>query len=90
MENKKEKIEDFKVAISSTVRSISNSENIEVSFGNQVPKSEKNAIKLPELNKTNNELNFNQIRAIADSKSLNLRFAAESKCGLPQTVSATV
>ena len=77
MENKKEKIEDFKVAISSTVRSISNSENIEVSFGNQVPKSEKNAIKLPELNKTNNELNFNQIRAIADSKSLNLRFSNE-------------
>ena len=50
MENKKEKIEDFKTAISSTVRSLSNSEKIEVSFGNENPKSEKNSIRLPDLN----------------------------------------
>ena len=75
MENKKEKLEDFKTAISSTVRSISNSEKIEVSFGNQSPKSEKNSIKLPELSQINNKLNFDQIRAIADSKSLNFRFS---------------
>jgi cobaltochelatase CobT len=73
--NKKEKLEDFKTAISSTVRSISNSERIEVSFGSQTPKSEKNSIKLPELGQINNKLNFNQIRAIADSKSLNFRFS---------------
>ena len=73
--NKKEKLEDFKTAISSTVRSISNSERIEVSFGSQTPKSEKNSIKLPELSQINNKLNFNQIRAIADSKSLNFRFS---------------
>jgi cobaltochelatase CobT len=73
--NKKEKLEDFKTAISSTVRSISNSERIEVSFGSQTPKSEKNSIKLPELGRINNKLNFNQIRAIADSKSLNFRFS---------------
>ena len=75
MENKKEKLEDFKTAISSTVRSISNSEKIEVSFGNQTPKSEKNSIKLPELSQINNKLNFDQIRAMADSKSLNFRFS---------------
>jgi len=75
VDNKKEKLEDFKTAISSTVRSISNSEKIEVSFGNQIPKSEKNSIKLPELGQINNKLNFNQIRAIADSKSLNFRFS---------------
>ena len=75
MDNKKEKFEDFKTAISSTVRSISNSEKIEVSFGNQTPKSEKNSIKLPELNQINNKLNFDQIRAMADSKSLNFRFS---------------
>ena len=75
MDNKKEKFEDFKTAISSTVRSISNSEKIEVSFGSQTPKSEENSIKLPELEQTNNKLNFNQIRAIADSKSLNFRFS---------------
>ena len=75
MEIKKEKLEDFKTAISSTVRSLSNSEKIEVSFGTQIPKSEKNSIKLPELDKINNKLNFNQIRAIADSKSLRFRFS---------------
>jgi cobaltochelatase CobT len=75
VDNKKEKLKDFKTAISSTVRSISNSEKIEVSFGNQTPKSEKNLIKLPELGQVNNKLNFDQIRAIADSKSLNFRFS---------------
>ena len=75
MENKKEKIADFKTAISSTVKSLSNSEKIEVSFGNESSKSEKNTIKLPELSSINNKLNYNQIRAIADSKSLRHRFS---------------
>ena len=75
LENKKEKLEDFKTAISSTVRSLSNSEKIEVSFGNQSPKSEKNSIKLPDLSQINNKLNYNQIRAMADSKSLKFRFS---------------
>ena len=39
MENKKEKLEDFKAAISSTVRSISNSQKIEIAFGNEISKS---------------------------------------------------
>ncbi len=75
MENKKEKLEDFKTAISSTVRSISNSQKIEISFGNQISNSENSTIKLPELSQINNKLNFEEIRAIADSKSLNLRFS---------------
>ena len=75
MENKKEKIADFKTAISSTVRSLSNSEKIEVSFGNDNSKSSKNSIRLPELNHINNKLNYNQIRAMADSKSLRYRFS---------------
>ncbi len=75
MENKKEKIEDFKTAISSTIRSLSNSEKIQVSFGNEISKTEKNSIRLPELNQINNKLNFNKIRAIADSKSLRYRFS---------------
>jgi len=41
VENKKEKLEDFKTAISSTVRSLSNSQEIEISFGNQAIKSSK-------------------------------------------------
>ena len=58
MENKKEKIADFKTAISSTVRSLSNSEKIEVSFGNDTSKSDKNSIRLPELSSINNKLNY--------------------------------
>ena len=64
VENKKEKIADFKTAISSTVRSLSNSEKIEVSFGNDTSKSGKNSIRLPELSPINNKINYNQIRAI--------------------------
>ena len=75
VENKTEKIADFKTAISSTVRSLSNSEKIEVSFGNDSSKSKTNTIRLPELSSVNNKLNYNQIRAIADSKSLRHRFS---------------
>ena len=75
MENKKEKIEDFKTAISSTVRSITNSQKIEVSFGNQIVKSNKNSIKLPDLQYISKKINYLQIRAMADSKSLRIRFS---------------
>ena len=75
VENKKEKIADFKTAISSTVKSLSNSEKIEVSFGNDTSKSGKNLIRLPELSSINNKFNYNQIRAIADSNSLRHRFS---------------
>ena len=83
MENKKEKLEDFKTAISSTVRSITNSTKIEISFGAQVTKSKKNSIKLPDLTHISNKINYEEIRAVADSKSLNLyssNFAC-SQCG---------
>ena len=75
MENKKENLEDFKTAISSTVRSLSNSQKIEISFGNQVLKSEKNSIRLPELTPIRNKINYEEIRAQADSKSLRYRFS---------------
>ena len=75
MENKKEKLEDFKTAISSTVRSLSNSEKIEVFFGNQVSKTDKNVIRLPDLQSISDKINYEEIRAIADSKSLRLRFS---------------
>ena len=75
MNKKKEKLENFKTAISSTVRSISNSKKVEISFGNQISNSENSTIKLPELSRTNNKFNIEEIRAIADSKSLNLRFS---------------
>ncbi len=75
MERKKEKLEDFKTAISSTVRSITNSKKIEVFFGNQSLNLDKSSIKLPEIINDNNTINFEEIRAEADSKSLRLRFS---------------
>lgn len=75
MDAKKEKLEDFKTAISSTVRSLSNSQKIEILFGNQVEKSTKNSIKLPDLDANKEGFNYEEIRAIADTKSLRLRFS---------------
>ena len=75
MDIKKEKLENFKAAISSTVRSLSNSKKIDVSFGNQISKSSKNSINLPEPDHVSNGLNYEEIRAIADSKSLRYRFS---------------
>jgi len=66
VEKKSEILENFKTAIGSTAKSLSNSENVEVSFGNQNFKSEKISIKLPEIEQTNNKINYNQIRALAD------------------------
>ena len=77
MDTKKERLEDFKAAISSTVRSLSNSEKIEVIFGNQTTKSFENSIILPDLDQSPNKLNYEEIRALADSKSLRLRFSNE-------------
>jgi len=75
VEKKSEILDNFKIAISSTVKSLSNSENVEVAFGNQSLKSEKNSIRLPEIEHLNNKINFNQVRAIADSESLKLKLS---------------
>ena len=75
MEKKTEIIESFKTAISSTVKSLSKTENVEVFFGNNISKSGKPSVALPEIEKTNNIINYSQIRALADSESLKLRFS---------------
>ena len=51
------------------------SQKVEVSFGNQISKSDKNSIKLPDLDNMSNRINFEEIRAVADSKSLRFRFS---------------
>ena len=75
MEKKTEILENFKTAIGSTVRSLSNSENIEVVFGDKNLKSNQNIIKLPEIENIDKKINYKQIRALADSKSLKLRLS---------------
>ena len=78
MEKKTEIIESFKTAISSTVKSLSKTDNVEVFFGNDISKSNKPSVALPEIEKRNNKINYDQIRALADSESLKLRFSNNS------------
>ena len=75
VDTKKEKIENFKTAISSTVKSLSNSHKIEVLFGNQTNRNNQNSIRLPDLSLLGKKLNYEEVRAVADSKSLRYRFS---------------
>ena len=63
MNTKKENIENFKTAINSTIRSISNSQKVEVSWGSQSINPNKKSIKLPELDNLNSISDLNKIRA---------------------------
>ena len=74
MQKKEEIIESFKTAIKSTIKSVSNREDIEISFGGQDISSENNKLKLPEINEFQNKINFDLTRAIADSESLKLKY----------------
>ena len=75
MEKKEDLLENFKTAIASTVKSISNVEDIEVIFGNQNIKTDKKIIKLPDLENVNKEINYAKVRALADSEALRVRFS---------------
>ena len=75
MQKKDEILEHFKTAIKSTIKSISNKEDIEISFGGQDVSNEKNKLRLPEINEFQNKINFDLARALADSESLRLRFS---------------
>ena len=77
MEKKENFIENFKAAISSTVKSISDIDNIEVVFGNQNPEENKQIIRLPDLENKNNKLDYLKTRALADSETLKLKFSNE-------------
>jgi len=72
MEKKDEFFESFKAAITSTIKSISNNEDIEVVFGSQNKKSDKKIINLPNL-ENNLGIDFIKIRAFADSEALKIR-----------------
>ncbi len=71
MNKKEQSIENFKNAIKSTVRSVSNQKNLQVNFSNN--RNEKiQSISLPEFNNLNSEV-ISKTRALADSASLKLR-----------------
>tara|TARA_X000001036_G_scaffold63992_1_gene54571 strand:+ start:7923 stop:9716 length:1794 start_codon:yes stop_codon:yes gene_type:complete len=71
---KEEILENFKTAIKSTIKSISNKDDIEISFGGQDVSNENNKITLPEINVSQNKFNFDITRALADSESLKLKY----------------
>jgi cobaltochelatase CobT len=73
MEKKNEIIENFKRAITSTVKSIIGDEHVEVIFGNEVNKKNKKTISLPSLENTNNKFDYAKTRALADSEALRLK-----------------
>jgi len=76
MEKKEDFLENFKIALISTVKSISNSNDIEVTFGNQDLVKGKLNIKLPDLEKFNNKINYTKARALADSEALKVRYSS--------------
>ena len=58
MRKKEEILENFKTAIKSTIKSLSNKDNLEISFGGQDVASDNNKLRLPEINEIQNKINF--------------------------------
>ena len=73
MGKKTEIVEDFKRAITSTIKSIIGDQHIEIIFGNVVNKRNKKTINLPSLKDTNNKIDYIKARALADSEALRLK-----------------
>ena len=75
MEKKEDLIKNFKIAIASTAKSVSNVNDLEVIFGNENFQTDKIIIKLPEMESTNNKINYIKARALADSEALKIRYS---------------
>ena len=76
MEKNIEILENFKKAITSTIKSIAGNQNIDVNFGDVENKTKNKTITLP-LIKNINKNDFIKTRAIADSAALKLRCSDE-------------
>ena len=68
-----ENLENFKKAITSTIKSIIGDQNIDVTFGGEVTKKNINIINLPDIQSIDNKINYIKTRALADSEALKLR-----------------
>ena len=77
MHKKEELIQNFKTAIASTTKSVSNVKDIEVIFGNEKLKTNKKIIKLPDLQNINEMIDYTKARALADSEALKIRYSNE-------------
>ncbi len=74
MEKKDARLADFKQALISTIKSISEKNDFEISFGKQASKDFKN-VYLPDIKKLENFYDFVTIRAKADSEALRLKYS---------------
>ncbi len=67
-------LEDFKQALSSTIKSISQQKDCEISFGSS-EKKQSNNVNLPEIKKIEKLEDIINVRAIADSEALRLKYS---------------
>ena len=76
MQKKESRLEFFKSAIISTVKSISKKKNCEIKFGKSTNQtSSEKFINLPEINKLESLNDFLLFRAKADSEALRLKYS---------------
>ena len=76
MQKKEDRLEVFKSALISTIKSISEKKDCEIKFGkSSLENSSKKAVNLPELNRINSVKDFSLIRAKADSEALRLKYS---------------
>ena len=68
-----ENLENFKKAITSTIKSIIGDQNIDVTFGNEIVKKNINIISLPSIQNIDNKIDYIKTRALADSGALKLK-----------------
>jgi len=73
MEKKTEIIENFKKAITSTIKSIAGDQNIEVKFSSEKTIRDKKTIILPNIKNTDNLSDYIQTRGLADSEALKFK-----------------
>ena len=75
MQKKEDRLEFFKNALISTIKSISENKDCEVKFGKSNLENNNKIINLPELNKVDSIKDFSLIRAKADSEALRLKYS---------------
>ena len=73
-EKQKSLIEEFKLAISSTVKSIADLKNLNVIFDNNKNNDNDEVISLPNFEKFTKKSDFYNLRAVADLEALKLKF----------------
>jgi cobaltochelatase CobT len=76
MDKKEDLLQNFKAAIISTVKSISNLDDVDVVFGTQSGDEKKLIVRLPELDSLNNKVDYMKTRALADSEALKIKYSS--------------